>query len=118
MAGDFIVSGGYIYYLLNDYTLQRADVNGENITEFINSSFWFIIKDDWIIYSDLAISNNYHYGMNIYIMRVDKTGFEKIYDGGLNLMGCSGNWIYFSDQADSNKIFRIRLDGSGKMAMN
>jgi hypothetical protein len=117
-SGGFIVSGGHIYYLLNSYSLQRADTNGENITEFINSSFWFMIKDDWIIYSDLAIDNNYHYGMNIYKMRVDKTGFEKIYDGGLNFIGCSGNWIYFMEIYDSSKIFRIRLDGSGKMVMN
>ena len=115
--GRFTISDGYIYVSRNDYSLQRADINGENIATFVSSCSDFIIRDDWIIYSELAIDNNYYYGMNVYKMRTDKTGFKKIYDGGLNLYGSCGNWIYFSDPNNSS-IFRIRLDGTGKMAMN
>ena len=121
--GDFIVSDGYIYFLKNDYTLQRSDMEGKKSTQISDSCYRFIMMDGWILYSKLAVEDNFHYGMNIYKMRTDKTGFEQILEGGAELYGSSGNWIYFQELDASvthhgTATHRIRFDGTGFMTIS
>ena len=51
---------------------------------------------------------------NIYKMRVDGTGLQKITDARGNSINVVGDWIYYQNLSDEGKPYRIRTDGTGK----
>jgi len=117
--GEFIVSDGYIYYLRrDDYSFLRADVDGNNVTKLVDMCKAFIIRGECLIYTKLSIENNYYYGTAIYVMPKDNIEAQKIYEGDAEIWGSCGNWVYFTKPSRLNNMLRIRLDGSGEMALN
>ena len=51
---------------------------------------------------------------NIYKMRVDGTGLQKIADARGNSINVVGDWIYYQNLSNEGKPYRIRTDGTGK----
>lgn len=117
----FAVTDDYIFFINGKYELKRADIDGKNVIKLVDECIYFNIIDDKVVYTDLTIkqtgNNYYHYGTDIYKLLINTNEIVKICETTVDIFtGSSGNWIYFTE-VESSDIMRIRLDGTGKMAM-
>lgn len=109
---DFMVTTKYIFYVTHMYSLKRADIDGKNKTKLVDHCFSVTITADYIIYANFLIKKKEFSITDIYKIPIDGKESERLYEGVVNILGSSGNWIYFMRDSKLT-LWRIRLDGSG-----
>jgi hypothetical protein len=95
-----------VYYVgENDYLYKLNINNGERISltqfECLNVQ---IIKE-WIY---VVHATNHQ----LYKLRLDGSDLQKVFDVKTMLYAVSGNWIYYSNEDDYQRIYKLALDGS------
>ena len=84
---------------------ERHEVNPEE------RGFTYInIVGDWIYYSNMTGDP----GRNIYRIRTDGTGKEKLNDDNSSWLSVVDGWIYYVNNDDDFSLYRIRTDGYGR----
>ncbi len=114
-ATDMIVSGDWIYYvnLSDEFFLYRMRTDGSDKTQ-LNHDFSSDINvvGDTIYYSDYSVNN---------IVRIDIDGRNKVIlneiDACFTLV-VSGNYIYYRNNSDGGKLYKIQLDGNRRACVN
>ena len=109
------VYDGYIYFnpVLDDYStnqIYRAELDGTKQTEWVTlekSPGYINAFDGWL----------YCCGSGITRINIDSGEMEKICEGDVYMPLIIDNWIYYLELPNgigSNKIFRVKCDGSEK----
>lgn len=116
------VVGNDIYYVSvetenNEWVICKTDVNGGEREIIYNESVDYItIDNEWLYY----INADGESEPNIYRMSLDGVGKnpERINDDESYSLNVSGGWVYYANDDDGGKIYRIRTDGTEKMKLN
>ncbi len=118
--------------------LYKAHTGGGNPIKLNEESSWYInATDEWIYYSDYEnpfkkdgcitiysdgsskeYSVQFSKKINLFKIRIDggeRTVFEDVHPDEVYVLG---DWIYFSNKDDDNKIYKIRSDGKGLKRIN
>lgn len=116
VAWDMKVSGDYIYFRNGDdgYSLYRVKKNGSGLTKLdgINSCK-LNISGDKVAFYGLDADNN------AILCSMNKDGSNlKMLGEKTHFVNVSGDWIYYEDEEDGRKPYRIRFDGSGRMKLS
>ena len=71
------------------------------------------VVDDWIYFSDLT-DRNYC----ISKARTDGTDIMKLTDDLSSFLNISDGWIFYTNESEENKLYKMRLDGSEKIKLS
>ncbi|WP_050607466.1 leucine-rich repeat domain-containing protein [Clostridium niameyense] len=107
--------GNYIYYISSG-NICRIKKDGGSVEKILNcDASNMIIYNNWIYFFDKSKPG-------IYKIKTDKTGYEAIISGGQwridSEFVLSGDNIYYGNYSDGNCIYKIKIDGSGKVKLN
>lgn len=97
--------------------IWSIDMNGKNIKKiysFKDSSIYPIeIKGKYLYYMSYKFNSNNTAIQNMQIWKLSLVGKEekKVLLDSAYYMGISGNWMYYRNSADNNKLYKIGLDG-------
>lgn len=104
----------YIYYInASDpgslYKIKTDGTGGKKIVTLVDNGVAgdVIIDGQYIYYTNISeLSTN--------VVRIDGTGRRKLNSGMASGLVKIGDWIYYMDHLDSNKMYKIRTDGTGR----
>ncbi|HEX2945899.1 MAG TPA: DUF5050 domain-containing protein [Clostridia bacterium] len=113
---DMKVSGDNIYFRNGDdgYSLYRVKKDGSGLTKLNNiNSCNLNVGADRIAFYGLDADNN------AILCSMNKDGSNmKMLGEKTHFVNVSGDWIYYEDEKDGRKPYRIRFDGSGRMKLS
>lgn len=108
---EYFWTGTTRFWDTNGGKLCKMKPDGSNFQILSNDNPCYInVAGDYIYYIKQPEPTNYI--GNIY--RINKNGKDKkeLYNGKCSAMTVVGDWIYFINLSDGNKIFKIKTDGS------
>jgi len=126
MIDNYEVVGKWIYYsYINNgkYIIAKMKTNGENITKIaLDSSKVFFVDNDniYYIYENDSQENNNEYNYELYKVKTNGEGKEKVVDLGKNVqlenVNFDGDRIYYikPDENDELGIYSIKLNGEDR----
>ncbi|MGO5074155.1 leucine-rich repeat domain-containing protein [Clostridium sporogenes] len=109
------IYGEYIYYVSNGsiYRIEK-DGNGEELIKEAAASY-MTVYNDFIYYFDKSKGG-------IYKIKIDKTGYSAVVSEGRwradSQFVVLGEWIYYTKYEDNSSIYKIKIDGTGKVKLN
>lgn len=121
--GPMAIHGDKIYYS-NQNGIFVADIDGNNSKKIRSDE----CMDLLIIHNKLVYTNAVYEelddgsfggsGGSIYTANLDGSNKKEIRTGSNTILGAFGNWVYSLDyDGNSQKLYRVRLDGSYEMEM-
>lgn len=108
-----LLKDGWIYYRnTEDYDkLYRIRTDGNDKTKLSDTTASGLqIVDDWIYYVDLS--------SNLYKVKNDGSDNTKVLDEKLYYYVIKGDYLYYGNEEDKEKLYKIKLDGTGKAKLN
>jgi hypothetical protein len=93
-----------------DTDTDIQEVHG-NTPGNINNGGFVAIQDEWVYYS-----NKTSYG-DLYKMRTDGTGKQRLTDEKCEYINVAGDWVYYQNLREDGKLYRIRTDGTGRQKL-
>jgi serine/threonine protein kinase len=114
VATDLILSGDYLYYSSKD-GIYRMDTEGNNKSFLVDSkAFQIVISDDWLYFvTDIAGSDMYMGGENLYRIKTDGNSLEKIY----SLEHEPSEWFYHFN-VSGDKVYFIKMEQCRPVSIN
>ena len=124
---NVVVSGDWIYYISidNDARIYRIGTNGEGREKITQErcSDGFVVVDGWIYYSSWGLRTTIggvtltNLSSGLRKMRTDGTDNTLLNNAGFSTVS-DGEWIYFTDSQADLRVYKIKLDGTGKAMIN
>jgi hypothetical protein len=116
---QFFISEEHIYYVDREkapYGLQKMALDGTGHQEIYDRSVVLHTAADGWIY--LQTKPRGDTGNDLYRIRSDGSGLEKVSDGYGFTLSVAGDWIYFTTNDDQFRVSRMCLDGSERGFVN
>ncbi|MDQ7095459.1 cell wall-binding repeat-containing protein [Desulfosporosinus sp. PR] len=109
---NVVMDSGYIYYqpasVMGPFSINRVNPDGSGDTVLVKDDVnSFCISDQKIFY----ISNN---DGKIYSANLDGSGIKAVTNDAAGTLNVHNGWIYYSNQADGSRLYKIQIDGSGQ----
>jgi len=118
---NITTSGDWIYYVTNvesgDSEIHKVKKDGTGLTMVAaaTSIAYMCVSGEYLYFetSDLDGANG-----DIVRLKIDGTNNFMICDDTAEFINVSGDWIYYSNVSDANKLYKIKTDGTGKIKIN
>lgn len=102
-----VFSGDKIYYTNDDNRICSANLDGSDE---------MIVNDNYRVLNGLNVSDEYIFFIStldsIYRMNKDGTDVVKLNDEESYKLTVLGDWIFYENQDDNNRIYKMSFDGS------
>lgn len=118
---NITTSGDWIYYVTivesGDSEIHKVKKDGTGLTMVAGATSiaYMCVSGEYLYFetSDLE-------GVNGDLMRVKNDGSNNftVTDDTAEFINVSGDWIYYSNVSDENKLYKIKTDGTGKIKIN
>jgi hypothetical protein len=109
-SNNLSVVGDWIYYYnYQNMQISKIPVTGGTPTSLLEMdiSCLYVLKD-----------RLYFNREKIYTMDINAQNFHSINDHNSMYMNIVGDWIYYSNEDDEGKIYKIRTDSTGETKLN
>jgi hypothetical protein len=116
---QFLISENHIYYVdweKAPYGIQKMALDGTGHQEIYDRSVTLhTVAGVWIYIQTKPRGDT---GNDVYRIRPDGSGLEKVADGYGFTLSVAGDWIFFTTNDEQFRVSRMRLDGSGRGFVN
>lgn len=112
---DMIVADGWIYYanMSDEFYLYKIKTDGTEKTRIIDDfSADINVAGDVVYYSDYNMNN---------ICKIGTDGSNKTIINASDacfMINVDKDWIYYRNNSDNGKLYKIKIDGSGRTCLN
>lgn len=121
IALDINVSGNWVYYITNldsgESEIHKVRTDGTGLTMLGGASnmAFLNVSGEYLYFETNDVDGTRG---DLVKIKNDGTNHSTIDYDNTEYINVSGDWIYYSNLSDGNKLYKIKTDGTGKMKIS